>query len=80
MKHFHGASKVEEPPITEEACRRKLREVGIKLSRKKFCELVEQHQVPFTENALQCRGGTPNRYYEWAAIKPFFEGFIRRVN
>ena len=80
LKHVHGTPQVEEPPLTEEACRRRLREVGIKLSRKRFCALVEQYHVPFTENSLQCRGGTPNRYYEWTAIRPFFEGFIRRVN
>ena len=80
MKHIDIASPVQEPPITEEVCRKRLREVGIKISRHKFCALVEQHRVPFIENTLQCRGGTPNRYYQWATIKPFFEGFIRQVN
>ena len=80
MNRVNVASKIKERPITEGTCRKRLREVGITISRKKFCSLVEEHHVPFTENALQCRGGTPNRYYEWATIKPFFEGFIRQVN
>ena len=80
MKHVDTAVQDMDGRITEHACRKKLREVGIKVSRPKFCAEVKKHHVPFTENTLQCRGGAPNRYYDWPTIKAFFEGFIRQVN
>jgi hypothetical protein len=70
-----------ERPLSEEAFRRRLRiEDDISLSRSKFRDLVEIHRLPYIENALQCRGGSPNRYYEWTILRPFIIGFVRKVN